>query len=208
MPKNLSLRRLWSRLMLLASFTVIAACGPTMCSKRSDIPPENQLHRYIELAVNITRMEQREELENLTTGSFRDQLTSASPEAFKRSYLDRRYKFDDFEVLSKAVVQQDKEVHLEYRVKFKTWISGESEERAPVQDIKSVAVMKYTYGQWAIDSIRPIDTAYNFEFGLPLEGVSTEGVTVDSPVVDPYAGDAAAGAEAAPQPAGTAAPTK
>lgn len=150
-------------------------------------PPENQLHRYIELAVNVTRMEQREELESLTTGEFRDQLSSASPEAFKRSYLDRRYKFDDFEVTGKTVVRPDKEIHLEYRVKFTTWLSGEDGSRAPEQDIRSVAIMNYTNGQWAIASIRPLDTSFNFEFGLPLEGVSTEGVNVDSPVADPYA---------------------
>jgi hypothetical protein len=184
------LRRFCGRLALIASFVLLGACGPTLCSKRSDIPPENQLHRYIELAVNITRMEQREELESLTTGEFRDQLSSASPEAFKRSYLDRRYDFEDFEVTDKRVVRPDKEVHLEYRVKFRSWYSGEEKTRAPQQDIKSLAVMNYTNGQWAIASIRPLDSTFNFEFGLPLEGVSTQGVTEDSPVVDPYAENA------------------
>jgi hypothetical protein len=186
---------------MMASFTLLVACGPTWCSKRSDVPPESQLHRYIELAVNITRMEQREELESLTTGAFRDQLSSSSPEAFKRSYLDRRYDFEDFEVTGKTIVRPDKEIHLEYRVKFRTWLSGEDASRAPQQDIKSIAVMNYTNGQWAIASIRPLDTSFNFEFGLPLEGVSTEGVTVDSPVIDPYASSESSeqgGASAAP----------
>lgn len=187
MFSSLIARRLGSRLVLLIGIFLFVGCGPRACGKRQDVAPEEQLRSYIDLAVNITRMEQREELEDFTTGEFRDQITSISPEAFKKSYLDRRYEFDEFEVTGKTEVVPDKETHLEYRVKFRTWLTGEDRTRAPLQEIKSVCVLKYSNGQWAIASIRPLDSSFNWEVGLPLEGVSTKGVTEDTPFVDPNA---------------------
>ncbi len=165
---------------------MIAGCGPSRCRARSDVAPEDQLRSYIDLAVNITRMEQREELESYTTGAFLDQLSAASPEAFKKNYLDRRYEFEVFEVTGKTEVEPQREMRLEYRVKFKTWLTGEDKSKAPSQDVRSIATMKYTNGQWAISEVTPVDSEYNWEVGLPMEGVSTEGVTPDSPVVNPF----------------------
>lgn len=186
MSINIIFAQFWRRFALVSSL-IFVGCGPAQCGKRVDVSPEEQLRSYIDLAVNITRMDQREELESFTTGDFKDQITSASAEVFKRSYLERRYEFDEFEVTNTTEVNPKKEVNIEYRVKFRSWLTGEDKTRVPAQDIKSLAVLKYTNGQWAIASIRPLDTTFNWDFGLPLDNVSTKGVTVDSPVVDPYA---------------------
>jgi hypothetical protein len=168
------------RFSLFLSLFMFVGCGPRSCSQRSDISAEEQLRSYIDLAVNITRSEQREDLESLTTGEFRDQLASNSPEAFKKAYLDRRYEFEEFEVTGRSDVVPEKEVELEYRVKFRSWMSGEDRSRAPMQEIKSLARMKYTRGQWAIAAIRPIDTQYNWDVGLPMAGVSTNDMPPES----------------------------
>ena len=170
-----------SRLFLTVLFLFFVGCGPKRCNSLSDIPPEEQLRTYIDLAVNIIRMEQREELEGLTTGEFKDSLTALSAEAFKSSYLDRRYEFDEFEFLQKTEIEPKKEVQIEYRVKFRTWITGEDKTRAPVQEITSVATLKYSQGQWAIADIKPTDTNFNWDVGLPLDGVLTRGVLLDEP---------------------------
>jgi hypothetical protein len=176
----------WRHLYLVSLFFIFVGCGPTRCGSRVDVAPEDQLRNYIDLAVNITRIEQREELESLTTGEFREQLTSISPEDFKKAYLDRRYEFEVFEVTSKNEIEPGREMLLEYRVKFRSWVVGEDKTRAPQQETKSAAKMLYTNGQWAIASIQPADAEYNWDIGLPLEGVSTQGVTPESPVVDPF----------------------
>ncbi|MFZ9520057.1 MAG: hypothetical protein ACO3A4_06215 [Silvanigrellaceae bacterium] len=195
-----AIARRW--IVLSVGLFLFLGCGPVRCSSRVDVPPEQQLRSYIDLALNITRMEQREELENLTTGEFRDNLTSSTPEAFKKAYLDRRYDFAVFESLSTNEIEPGREIQIEYRLKFKSWSVGEQKERAPLQEVRSLATMKYTHGQWAIASIKPLDTEYNWDVGLPLEGISTQGVTVDSPVVDPYAEEAnAADPAASPAPA-------
>jgi hypothetical protein len=176
----------WRRIQLLVWILIVAGCGPSRCRGRTDVPPEEQLRAYLDLAVNITRMEQREELESYTTGDFLDNLSSASPEAFKKNYLDRRYEFEVFEVTGKSEVEPKKEIRIEYRVKYKTWLTGEDKTRSPVQEVRSIATMKYVNGQWVIAEVTPVDSEYSWEVGLPMEGVSTEGVSEDSPVVNPF----------------------
>lgn len=195
----------WTRLLILLGAVLFVGCGPVRCGKREDVAAEEQLRNYIDLAVNITRMDQREELESFTTGEFRDQLTSSSVEAFKKSYLERRYVFEVFEVTNKTEVEAGREVQLEYRVKFRSWLTGEDKARAPVQEVSSIATMKYTNGHWAIASIKPVNSEFNWDVGLPLEGVSTQGVTESSPVVDPYA-DSENSGTLADQPTDAAAP--
>lgn len=177
----------WSRVVVLVCAFLFVGCGPVRCGTRVDVAAEQQLQNYIDLIVNITRMDQREELESLTTGEFRDGLTSASPEAFKKAYLDQRYEFESFEVVGKTETTPGRELELEYRVKFRRWMTGEDKTRSPFQELRNVATMKYTNGHWAIAKIRSIDTEYSWEIGVPMDGVSTQGVTTDSPVVDPFA---------------------
>lgn len=188
-----------SRLFLLALFVLFVGCGPKRCGGQDNIPPEEQLRNYIDLAVNITRLEQREELETLTTGEFRDTLTSLSEEAFKQSYLDRRYEFDEFEIIGNTEVEPKKEIQIEYRVKFRSWVTGEDKTRAPVQDVKSVATLKYSQGQWSIASIRPVDTNFNWDVGLPLDGVSTKGVLMDDSLDEVVSDEPAAEEQAVPE---------
>lgn len=178
------------RALCMIFFFAFVGCGPKSCGGLDDIPAEEQLRNYIDLAVNITRPEQREELEALTTGEFRDNLSSLTVDAFKATYLDRRFEFDEFEVSAKTEIEPKKEVEVEYRVKFRSWLSGEDKARAPTQEVKSVATLKYTQGQWAIASIRPVDTEYNWDVGLPLDGVSTRGIQMDD-MADETAADEA-----------------
>lgn len=187
MAKSTVLRSQWRRVLLLVAALFFVGCGPKKCGARVDVLPEEQLRSYIDLVVNITRMEQREDLENYTTGEFRDHLTASTAEAFKKAYLDRRFEFEVFEVTGKTETDPGREVQLEYRVKFRSWQAGEDKARAPMQEMKSLATMKYTNGQWAIASIRALDSEFQWDIGIPLEGVSTQGVTPDSPVVDPFA---------------------
>jgi hypothetical protein len=172
------------RLFLSVLFVFFVGCGPKKCGALTDVAPEDQLRNYIDLAVNIITVEQREELEGLTTGELKDTLTSLSADAFKVSYLDRRYEFDEFEILGKTEIEANKTTEIEYRVKFRSWLTGEDKTRAPVQEIKSIATLKYTQGHWAIAEIKPIDTDFNWDVGLPLDGVSTRGVILDEPGQD------------------------
>ena len=174
-----------SRLYLSLLFVFFVWCGPKRCSSLQDIPAEEQLRSYIDLAVNIIRIEQRDELEALTTGEFKDSLTALSEEAFKESYLNRRYEFEEFELIGKTETEPQKEVEIEYRVKFKTWLIGEDKARAPVQEITSIATLKYSQGHWAVAAIKPLDTNFNWDVGLPLDGVSTKGVMPDEPASGP-----------------------
>jgi hypothetical protein len=163
----------------LISTLLLAGCSIQKCGTGvyGDISPEDQLHSYITTAVNVTKPEQKEELMGLTSGPLRSALANTTPESFKRAYIDKKYDFKTFEILNRKEGGSDKEVTIEFRLKYKSWNAGESSERVPVVETTNRATMFYDKGQWSIYRVESQGTNFDWEIGLPMDDVSTKGVT-------------------------------
>jgi hypothetical protein len=167
---------------LFVASAVLLGCTMRGCSgAREDIPPEDQLHAYITIAVNVTTPEQRQELAELTSGALKAAIVNASPESFKRAYIDKKYDFRSFDVLARNDLPGGKETQIDFKIVYKSWNSGESGDRAPVVEISNRATLVYENGQWAISKVESFGSNFEWEVGLPMENVSTEGVNPDSP---------------------------
>lgn len=166
---------------VLASTVLLFGCTMRSCSSRQDIPPEDQLHAYISRAVDITKMEQRQELVDLTTGPLKSALVNASEESFKRAYIDKRYDFRSFEIIEKREVEPAAKVQLDFKLIYKAWNAGENPERIPLTETVNRATLEYVHGQWAISSVENVNTSMDWEVGMPLDNVSTQGVKETDP---------------------------
>lgn len=172
---NNFLRHFRTALTFILLFTLMA-CTSRGCSSRKDIPPEDQLYSYITTAVNVTRMEQRQELTELATGPLKAALVNASDDSFKKAYIDKRYDFRTFEIIQRKEIEDKNEIMIDFRLVYRSWQSGEPEERAPVIDTTNRAFLVYEHGRWAIARIENVESSYDWEVGLPLDNVSTAGV--------------------------------
>lgn len=170
---------------MLASLVVSASLlGCTMrgCTSSDDIAPEDQLHSYINLAVNITRAEQREELVGLTAGELRTAISSATEETFRRAYIEKKYDFKSFEIIQRRDVPGKKELQVDFKLVYKSWNAGEAPERAPLIETTNRATMVYEHGRWAIAKVESLGSNFEWEVGIPMDDVSTKDVTPeDSP---------------------------
>lgn len=151
---------------------------------RQDIPPEEQLHSYIQTAVNVTRTEQRQELADLATGPLKSALLNASDDTFKRAYIDKKYDFRQFEIVQRKDVPGGKETQIDFKLVYKSWNAGETAERAPVLETTNRATMVYENGQWAIAKVESLGSNFEWEVGLPMDDVSTKGVDPDGAPVE------------------------
>lgn len=154
----------------------LLGCSVRGCSQVSDIPPEDQLHSYISLAVNVTTPEQKQELLDLTTGDLKSALSGATEESFKRAYIDRKYDFKSFDILERKDVPDKKEVTIDFKLVYKSWNAGESADRAPVIETTNRATLDYENGQWALAKVESQGSNFEWEVGLPMDNVSTQGV--------------------------------
>ena len=155
------------------------------CSQdRQDIPPEEQLHSYISTAVTVTKAEQRQELVDITTGPLKAALVNASEDSFKRAYIDKKYDFRSFDVIQRKDAPGGKETQVDFKLVYKSWNAGEPSDRAPVIETSNRATLIYEHGQWAISKVESLSSNFEWDVGLPMDGVSTEGVDPDGPPVE------------------------
>jgi hypothetical protein len=164
----------FGRLFVVFVFTgLLSGCTGGGCSSRKDVPPEQQLHSYIDKAVNVTKPLDRTELVELATGPLKSTLVNMSEEAFKQAYIERKYDFRSFEIIERRDVSE-KEVQIDFRIVYKSWRPGERTERAPLLDTKNRAYLNYEYGRWAISKVESMGSSFEWEVGLPLDDVKAE----------------------------------
>lgn len=168
-------------LAFLSMALVLSGCTGKGCKQVRDIPPEQQLYSYISLAVNVTRMEQKQELIDLTTGPLRKAISNASDETFKKAYLDRKYEFKTFEIIERRDTEPRKAAQIDFRIAYKAWNPGEVPERQPIIETTNRATLSYELGRWAISNVESLGSKFEWDVGLPLEGVSTQGVDPEGP---------------------------
>ena len=171
--------------LISTSVMLSAGCSMRGCTgETKDIPPEDQLHSYISMAVNVTLPEQREELVSLTTGALKSALVNASEESFKKAYIDKKYDFKTFEIVSRKDNPDSKEIELDFKLVYRSWHAGEPPDRAPLLETVNRANMVYDHGQWALSRVESLSSSFEWEVGLPMDGVSTTGVKPEDPPVE------------------------
>lgn len=169
---------------LISLVFLIVGCSVKSCSSRANIPPEEQLHKYIDTAVNITSYEEKEELISLTAGELRRAISAAKKEAFMAAYVQKKYDFRAFEVVERRDVEPDKVVELDFRLNYKSWNSGEEPDLVPYVETLNRATMIYQYGQWSLANVESLESSFDWEVGLSLDNVDTTGVSPDDEPVE------------------------
>lgn len=168
-------------LLLTSSTLTLVGCSIRGCSSRSDVPPEEQLHAYINKAVNIVSYDQKEDLIALTTGELRRAISGASQETFSKAYVEKKYDFRGFEIVERRDIDPDERIEIDFRLNYKSWSAGEEPDLVPFVDTLNRAVLEYEHGQWSIANVQSLETSFDWEVGLPMDSVDATGVNPDDP---------------------------
>lgn len=180
---HMGLRFRRALLLTLCTLTLIG-CSIRGCSSRSDVPPEEQLHAYINQAVNIVSHDQKEDLIALTTGELRRAISAASQETFFKAYVEKKYDFRGFEIIERRDLEPDKRIEIDFRLNYKSWNAGEEPDLAPFVETLNRAILEYEHGQWSIANVQSLETSFDWEVGLPMDSVDASGVSPDDPPVE------------------------
>ena len=160
--------RTWAVALSLVSFTgCVRSCG----NQRSSMPPEKVVEAYLNTALNMQNLEQREELLQYTTGRLKDAIVSASDDVITNAYINRHYELQSYDVVERRD-KTPRETEITFKLKYKDL--GIAEKRpadtssAPtVQTENSVALIKEK-GAWFIRDVIGAKTRIDF----PVSGDS------------------------------------
>ena len=164
---------------------LILSCEMGSCGRQSNIAPEDQLHKYVEVVMNAEDMSAKELMSDLTTGDIKRFLETANEEAFTEAYLDTNYELRLFEIKERKEHPEKNEVTLEYILKYKRWNPKKNEDKKnnPIVEVRSRAILNFEQGMWLISNVLPLETNLDWASGgidvLSVPNVATDEVPKD-----------------------------
>jgi hypothetical protein len=127
--------------------------------------PERIVESYLNVALNVNTLSDRERLLQYTTGRLKDALTAASDEVFTQAYIKRHY-----DLMSYAVVQRNdrtsRETEITYKLVYKDLGVSESRpadaSQAPTITTENTVALIKEKGAWFIRDVLGAKSTIDF----------------------------------------------
>lgn len=107
---------------------IIPGCAKFCGGNRTDLSPDMVVEGYLNTALNMTQVAQREQLLQYTTGNLKSAIASVSEDTIRRAYIDKKY-----EITSYAVVERrdrtPRETEITFQLTYKDL--GEGDKAKP-----------------------------------------------------------------------------
>jgi hypothetical protein len=173
-----------SAVIVLSLAGCVRGCG----HQRESMAPEKVVESYLNTALNMKSVSEREDLMQYTTGRLKEALASASEETIKNAYVNRHYELESYAVIERRD-RTPRETEITFRLKYKDLGTAEtrpadSKSAPTVQTENSVALLKEK-GVWFIRDVVGAKTSIDFPVSQENEirakpGVITEPGTAET----------------------------
>ncbi|MFK7825116.1 MAG: hypothetical protein AB8G05_13250 [Oligoflexales bacterium] len=171
----------------LLSF-VMTACS-TMCTKsHEEMSAEEVVETYLDYALNITDVSEKEELMEYTTGNLEAALAGADNETFRKAYVERKYKITRFSLLERRD-RTPRETEITFQLTYKDIADGNTDVKsAPeVTTENTVAVIKEK-GKWLVREVVGNKTTFDFPTS-ELSKITAKPGEISNPELDQEQGE-------------------
>ena len=178
------LRSTLTHLLFIA--LVITSCTRSCGSERQAMAPEKVVESYLNKALNMKQVSEREDLVLYTTGRLKDAINAASEDTIMNAYIRRHYEIESYAVIERRD-RTPRETEITFRLKYKDL--GIADQRptdinsAPtVQTENTVALIKEK-GAWFIRDVVGAKTSIDFPVSQESEIKAKPGV-ISEPELD------------------------
>ena len=167
------------RLILVTVF--ITGCTNMCGVKRAAMTPEQVVEAYLNVALNMKELSERENLLGYTTGNLKQAIESASAETIRTAYIDRRYQILNYSVVERRD-RTPRETEITFQLTYNDLgVDGKAPQDAPkVTTENTVAVVK-TNGMWMIRDVMGNKTAIDFPISDESKITAKPGPGIDDP---------------------------
>jgi len=144
-------------------FSAIFLTGCTqMCgTSRSEMSAEKTVEAYLDIALNMSSLDEKEELIDFTTGNLRAALAGADDAAIQKAYIDKKYDLKRYSLVERRD-RTPRETEITYELSYKELDQSAKAEEAPlVTTENTVAVIKMK-GLWYIRDVLGNKTSIEF----------------------------------------------
>jgi len=144
-------------------FLVFALVGCTRsCSPRKDMTAEQVVEAYLNIALNMEKVEQKSLLLEYATGPLRDAIAGATDETIKTAYIDRRYQLKRFSLVSRKD-HTPRETEVTYHLIYNELPEGSTDEtRAVSVSTENTVELVREDSLWYIQNVIGSKTSFDF----------------------------------------------
>lgn len=90
-----------SYLPALFSFLFLIGCTKMCGAGRDDLTPEQVVQLYLDISLNMTKVEQKKDLILLTTGNLKDALVQAPDDVITQAFIKQNFKLERYSVVER-----------------------------------------------------------------------------------------------------------
>lgn len=140
----------------------LSACTKFCVKAPEDYTPEEVLESYLDLALNVTSVDQKEEMMEWTTGDMASALAGATDETFRTAYIDRKYDVSRFSVV-RRMDQTPRETEITYLLEYRDLgLRGAEGSDATLVEVENTVSLIREKGVWRIDEVVGSKTTFDF----------------------------------------------
>lgn len=85
----------------LLSFLFLIGCTKMCGQGRDDLTPEQVVQLYLDISLNMTKVEQKQDLMKLTTGNLKSALIQAPDDIITAAFIKQNYKLERYSVIER-----------------------------------------------------------------------------------------------------------
>jgi hypothetical protein len=124
--------------------------------------PEQVVEGYLDKALNMKEISERDQLADYTTGNLKAAIESASPETIKSAYIDRTYKLKNYSVIERRD-RTPRETEITFRLTYQDLVPAtKAETEAPEVTTENTVVLIKESGAWLIRDVVGNKTSIDF----------------------------------------------
>lgn len=155
----------WPSMRVLALALVLTGCTRGCGNNRQSMPPEKVVESYLNAALNMHDVSERDNLLQYTTGRLKDAIASASDETIKTAYVDRRYDLESYAVIERRD-RTPRETEITFRLRYRDLGTTETKpaniSEAPMVQTENTVAMIREKSTWFIRDVVGAKTSIDF----------------------------------------------
>ena len=156
----------WPSCRIIALTLVLTSCTRSCGGdSRASLPPEKVVEGYLNTALNMKNVSERDILLQYTTGRLKEAIASSSEDTIKAAYVNRHYDLESYSVIERRD-RTPRETEITFRLKYKDL--GVSETRptssaeAPAVTTENTVALIREKNTWFIRDVVGAKTSIDF----------------------------------------------
>lgn len=182
----------------LLSFFILVGCSKMCGSGRNDMTPEQVVQTYLDISLNMTKVQQKQDLMKLTTGNLKNALVQAPDDVITAAFIKQNYKLERYSVVERRD-RTPRETEITFLLTYRNLGADKkaNPDTAPKTTTENTLSVVKEDGAWFIRDVLGKKTSIDFLLDEEIKAAPGPGID-EAPPAEETGPDEAAPVQTAP----------